>query len=241
MTAKTIVATVQYGFREFRVYYKRNLTIALSIAVAFHLTLIGIYYLVGYLSEEDEPVVMVRLTKYTDLGPPPSLTESEASAAVAVSVPVAKPTVGIPVPVPDAEVSPEQTIATQTELSAIQSPVLSQQGGDEQVQIEQDIMIDEEDPPDFVPVEKTPVPIKQVQPDYPEIARRAGVEGTVWVKILVDKEGKAKKAVVMKSDAEIFNEPAIAAAKQWVFTPAIMNNGPVAVWAAVPFRFKLNK
>jgi protein TonB len=83
--------------------------------------------------------------------------------------------------------------------------------------------------------------VKQVQPDYPEIARRAGVEGTVWVKILVDKEGKAKKAVVMKSDAEIFDEPAKAAALQWVFTPAIMNNGPVAVWAAVPFRFKLNK
>ena len=241
MTAKTIAAAVQYGFQEFRLYYKRNLTIALSIAIALHLLVIGVYYLVGYLSQEDEPVVMVRLTKYTDLGPPPSLTETEASAAVAVSVPVAKPTVGIPVPVPDAEVSPEQTIASQTELSAIQSPVLSQQGGDEQVQIEQDIVIDEEEPPDFVPVEKQPVPVKQVQPDYPEIARRAGVEGTVWVKILVDKEGKAKKAVVMKSDAEIFNDPAIAAALQWVFTPAIMNNGPVAVWAAVPFRFKLNK
>jgi periplasmic protein TonB len=240
MTAKSIVAAAQFGFQEIRQYYKRNLGIALSIAVAFHLTIIGIYYLVGYLSQEDEPIVMVRLTKYTDLGPPPSLTETEAAAAVAVTVPVAKPTVGIPVPVPDAEVSPEQTIATQQELSAIQSPVVSQQGG-EQVKIEQDILIDEEEPPDFVPVEKQPVPVKQVQPDYPEIARRAGVEGTVWVKILVDKEGKAKKAVVMKSDAEIFNEPAIAAAKQWVFTPAIMNNGPVAVWAAVPFRFKLNK
>jgi protein TonB len=240
MTAKTIVAVAQFGFQELRLHYKRHLTIALSIAVAFHLMLIGTYYLVGYLTEEDEPIRMVRLTKYTDLGPPPSLTETEASAAVAVSVPVARPAVGIPVPVPDAEVSPEQTIATQQELSAIQSPVISQQGGDDQVQIEQDLQI-EDDPPDFLPVEKLPVPVKQVQPDYPEIARRAGVEGTVWVKILVDKEGKAKKAVVMKSDAEIFDEPAKAAALQWVFTPAIMNNGPVAVWAAVPFRFKLNK
>ena len=101
--------------------------------------------------------------------------------------------------------------------------------------------IDEEDPADFVPVEKQPVPVKSVQPEYPEIARRASVEGTVWVKILVDKEGKAKKAVVMKSDAEIFNDPSIKAALQWVFTPAMMNNGPVAVWAMVPFHFKLNK
>lgn len=239
MTAQAVVATLRSGLQDWRKLYKRHLGIALTIAVSFHLLAIGSYYLVGYLSEEDDPVVMVRITKYTDLGPPPSMTEAEIAPAVAVNTPVAKPTVGIPVAVPDAEVSPEQTIASQQELSAIQSPVVQQQN-DEQVQIEQDINIDEE-PPDFVPVEKQPVPVKQVQPDYPEIARRAGVEGTVWVKILVDKEGKAKKAVVMKSDAEIFNEPAQKAALQWVFTPAMMNNGPVAVWAAVPFRFKLNK
>jgi protein TonB len=239
MTAQSIVTTVRSGLQDWRQLYKRHLGIALTVAVSFHLLMIGSYYLAGYLSEEDDPVVMVRITKYTDLGPPPSMTEAEIAPAVAVNTPVAKPTVGIPVAVPDAEVSPEQTIASQQELSAIQSPVVQQQN-DEQVQIEQDINIDEE-PPDFVPVEKQPVPVKQVQPDYPEIARRAGVEGTVWVKILVDKEGKAKKAVVMKSDAEIFNEPAQKAALQWVFTPAMMNNGPVAVWAAVPFRFKLNK
>ncbi len=67
------------------------------------------------------------------------------------------------------------------------------------------------------------------------------MEGTVYVKILVDKEGKAKKAIVAKSDSEIFNDNAIKAALQWVFTPAMMNNGPVAVWAMVPFHFKLNK
>jgi protein TonB len=108
------------------------------------------------------------------------------------------------------------------------------------VEIQKDISI-EEDPADFVPVEKQPTPVKQVKPEYPEIARRAGVEGTVWVKILVDKEGKAKKAVIVKSDAEIFNDPAKEAALQWVFTPAMMNNGPVAVWVSVPFRFNLNK
>ncbi|MBI5019986.1 MAG: TonB family protein [Ignavibacteriales bacterium] len=240
MTAQAVVATLRSGFQDWRALYKRHLGIALTIAVSFHLLAIGSYYLVGYLSEEDDPVVMVRITKYTDLGPPPSMTEAEIAPAVAVNTPVAKPTVGIPVAVPDAEVSPEQTIASQQELSAIQSPVVQQQD-DGQVQIEQDINISDEEPPDFVPVEKQPVPVKQVQPDYPEIARRAGVEGTVWIKILVDKEGKAKKAVVMKSDAEIFNEPAQKAALQWVFTPAMMNNGPVAVWAAVPFRFKLNK
>jgi protein TonB len=228
--------------RELRLLYNKYASIGLTSAVVLHLLVIGVYYLVGYLQEEEEPVAMVRIMKYSELGPPPSMTNADAAPQVSVSVPVAKPTVGVPVPVPDAEVSPEQTIATQQELSAVASPVGSDAGSGAGMNIEQDIKIDDEPTPDaFIPVEKQPVPVKQATPEYPEIAKRAGVEGTVWVKVLVDKEGKAKKAIIMKSDAEIFNEPAIAAALQWVFTPAIMNNGPVAVWAAIPFRFKLNK
>lgn len=241
MTREQIVYTSHVGTQALKALYTKHLRTALIIATSLHLSVIGVYYLAGILGEEDEPVVTVRIMKYTDLGPPPSLQNTEAAPQVAVSVPVTKPSVGVPVPVPDAEVNPEQTIATQQELSEIASPVVGTGDGDGSVAIEQDIQIDDEDPPDFVPVEQQPVPIKQVNPDYPEIARRAGVEGTVWVKILVDKEGKAKKAVIMKSDNEIFNENAIKAALGWVFTPAMMNNGPVAVWAAVPFRFKLNK
>jgi protein TonB len=142
--------------------------------------------------------------------------------------------------VPDAEVSAEQTIASQTEMSQQVAPI-TEGSGDGDVSIEQDILISDEDAPpaDFVPVEKEPVVVKKVEPKYPELAMRAGLEGKVWVKIWVDKEGRAKQVVVLKSDAEIFNEPAIAAAKQFVFTPAYMNNGPVAVWVSIPFRFRL--
>jgi len=240
MTTQTASFTSHVGMQAIKEVYKRNLLKAVIAATLIHLLIIGSYYLAGWLAEDEEPTMTVRIMKYTDLGPPPSITNTEAAPQVAVSVPVTKPSVGVPVPVPDAEVNPEQTIATQQELSDIQSPTVSTDAGDGGVSIEQDINIDE-DPPDFVPVEQQPVPVKQVNPVYPEIARRAGVEGTVWVKILVDKEGKAKKAVKMKSDNEIFDQAAIDAALQWVFTPAMMNNGPVAVWAAVPFRFKLNK
>ncbi|MBI3195838.1 MAG: TonB family protein [Ignavibacteriae bacterium] len=237
-----VQATVQYGMRELKKLYQKYAFVGLAIAALMHFGIIGVYYLVGYLQEEEEPVVMVRITKYTDLGPPPSITNAEAAPAVQVSAPVARPTVGVPVPVPDAEVSPEQTIASQEEMAAVQSPVINMDGDGGGIQVEQDLKVElDEEPPDFVPVEKQPVPVKQVPPEYPDIAKRAGVQGTVWVKCLVDKEGKVKKAVIMKSDAEIFNEPAIQAALQWVFTPAIMNNGPVAVWAAIPFRFVLNK
>jgi len=229
-----------YGAAELKSVYQRNWLIGLAIATAVHALIIGAYYLAELLREEEPPMVTVKVMKYSDLGPPPSIANANAPPPVAVTAPQAKPTVGAPVPVPDAEVTSEQTIATQTEMSQTVAPISEGIGGEGGVQIEQDIQIDDDAPPaDFVPVEKEPVIIKKVEPKYPELAMRAGLEGKVWVKIWVDKEGKAKQVVVLKSDAEIFNEPAVEAAKQFVFTPAYMNNGPVAVWVSVPFKFKL--
>jgi protein TonB len=240
MTAKTVALSTVYGMRELRTLYQKYASIALGFAIFLHAFVIGAYYLYGVLSTEPEPTISVRIMKYSEMGPPPSIQNTDAAPQVAVSVPVARPTVGVPVPVPDAEVSPEQTIASQQELSAVQAPAMPT-GEGSSAQIQQDIKVDEEPAMDaFVPVEKPPVPVKEVKPAYPDLAQRAQLEGTVWVKILVDKDGKAKKVAVIKSDNPIFDEPANEAALQWVFTPAIMNNGPVAVWASVPFRFKLN-
>ncbi|MBW7887515.1 MAG: energy transducer TonB [Bacteroidetes bacterium] len=232
-----------YGYKELRLLAKKYSYTALIIAGIFHIAAMGIYYGAQALSVEEEPVYSVRIMKYSDLGPPPSITNSQAAPAVSVQAPTARPTVGTPVPVPDAEINPEQTIATQTEMAAAMPSGEGIGEGSGPVEIEQDVKIeDDSPPPDFVPVEKQPQPIpgNNPAPAYPEIARRAGVEGTVWVKIWVDKDGHPKKAIVQKSDAELFNQPAIDAAMKWKFTPAIMNNGPVAVWVSIPFRFKLN-
>jgi len=241
MTATAVTMSMNYGMRELRGLYQKYASYALTAAIVLHFLVIGGYYLYQYLSVEEEPTINVRIMKYSELGPPPSITNTEAAPQVQVSVPVAKPTVGVPVPVPDAEVSPEQTIATQKELSEAPAPIVGAGTSTGAVNIQQDIRIEDEEPPDFVPVEKLPVPIKIVQPEYPELARRAGLEGTVQVKCWVDKEGKVKKVVLLKADPEVFAQPAIDAAYKWVFTPAIMNNGPVSVWTSVPFRFKLNK
>jgi outer membrane biosynthesis protein TonB len=45
--------------------------------------------------------------------------------------------------------------------------------------------------------------------------------------------------IVVKSDFEILSEAAVEAAKQFVFTPAYVTGGPVAVWVAIPFDFRL--
>ncbi len=234
MPEEMIIAfPVDYGANELKKAYQKYLSRALAVATGVMLTGVGTYWGAVKLAEEDEPPHMVRIMKYTDLGPPPSIQNAQAPA-VAVSAPAVKPSVGIPVPVPDAEVNPEQTIATQQELSqAINPSEATSSGGD--IKIE-----DDGPPPDFVPYEKEPVIVKKVEPKYPEIALRAGLEGNVITKVWVDKEGKVHKVVVLKSDAEIFNQAAVDAASQWVFTPAVMQKGPVAVWVSIPFRFRLS-
>jgi protein TonB len=234
-------AAAQYGSAELKRNYQKYWSTGFGLAVGIHMALIGSYYLAGILTAEDAPVATVRIMRYSDLGPPPSMTNANTPPPMSVQAPAAKPTVGAPVPVPDAEVSAEQTMATQQEMSQQLAPIVEGSNADGgNVEIQQDIRIDDDAPPaDFVAVEKEPVVVKKVEPKYPELAMRAGLEGKVWVKIWVDKEGKPKQVVILKSDAEIFNEPAVEAARQFVFTPAYMNNGPVSVWVSVPFKFKL--
>jgi len=234
-----------YGVFELKKLYPRNYSIGVAVAIFIHLLLVGSYYFVQAINKEDDldSAPTVRIMKYSDLGPPPSITE-DLAPQIAVAAQAAAPTVGVPVPVPDEEAPPEQTIMTQQEMSQVQAPALVEDFG-EGAQITQDITIEqnkEEEDPDvnaFIPVEKYPEVVVSAQPEYPEIARRAGVTGKVYVKVLVDKTGKPKRAVILKSDSEIFNESAIAAAMKSAFTPALQNNHPIAVWVVLPYKFTL--
>lgn len=240
--AKSAALPGEYGAPLLKRLAQKYTGIGLAIAIAVHFVGVGAYWGAQYIGREDESGPTVRVLTYSELGPPPSITHQQALPKVAVTTPMAKPNVGVPVPVPDAEVSPEQTIATQEQLSKIAGPVTQNTGGDSVgVSMGNFKVPDNGPPPDFVPVEKEPQIIRQVKPKYPELAQRAGIEGRVIVKIWVDKEGKPHKAIVLKSDAKIFDQAAINAAMQYRFTPAIMNHGPVAVWVVIPFTFKLQQ
>jgi protein TonB len=245
MTTSAACVPSGYGAVELQRGSRRFMTRALVVAALLHLAAAGAYHLGRALGRDEPPTRTVRVVKYSELGPPPSIASTNAPAAVAIALPTAqmKPSMGVPVPVADEEVAPEQTIPTQQELAA---PV-GDLGGEGEVGavIEQDVDIaniveEEAPPPDFVPFEKEPVVVKRVEPAYPEAARAAGVEGTVWAKLWIDKHGRVKEVVILKSPSDLFRQATIDAAKQWVFTPAVMNSGPVDVWTTISFKFTLS-
>lgn len=238
------LADSKYGGPILKRLAKKYMGIGLSLAIAVHFTGIGLFWGSEYLNRSEENNAPVVMLKYSELGPPPSIVNQQALPKIAINTPIAKPNVGIPVPVPDASVSPEQTIATQKQLSKIAGPITSNGGNGDSVGVlnPNNLRVnDNAPPPNFVPVEKQPVVIKNVTPQYPVLAKRAGIEGKVWVKVWVDKTGKPREALILKSDAAIFDEAAIKAAMQDRFTPAIMNHGPVDVWVVIPYTFKLQK
>ncbi len=90
----------------------------------------------------------------------------------------------------------------------------------------------------FVYVEELPRTIRRVAPEYPEIARKAGVSGIVMVNALVGRDGLVKDARVSRS-IPMLDDAALEAVRQWRFEPARAHGKPVAVWVAVPVRFTL--
>jgi len=94
---------------------------------------------------------------------------------------------------------------------------------------------------EWVYVEQLPGAIHEVKPIYPQIAIDAHIEGLVMVHVLVGKDGRVLKTeLAEKFQVPMLNEAALAAARQWVFTPGYANGKPVACWTAIPFRFRLN-
>jgi len=91
----------------------------------------------------------------------------------------------------------------------------------------------------YVEVDKYPEVIESGEPIYPEEATKNGIEGKVFVKVLVDKNGNPKKTVILKSENEIFNNAAMEAAKKCKFTPATQKGKPIAVWVVLPYKFAL--
>jgi protein TonB len=102
----------------------------------------------------------------------------------------------------------------------------------------------EEEPTYFVAVEEMPGPIgglRAIQEKivYPEIAKRAGVEGKVYVLAFVNEQGDVTKAQIIKGIGAGCDEAALDAVLRTRFTPGKQRGKPVRVQVSIPIIFKL--
>lgn len=98
------------------------------------------------------------------------------------------------------------------------------------------------DPDEFVAVEVYPEMIYMETPEYPRLAEEAGLEGIVWIKALLDKNGDVRDARVGKSSGTAsLDQAAVDAAYKCKFKPGIQNGKPVACWVTYKVEFVLDE
>jgi protein TonB len=202
--------------KELKLQYKRLLELGLIISLAAH-----IVFMQGFKRFKVRAIQRTTQLKALEVEEiPQTQQEKEAAAPARPSVPIASE---------DEDLPEDETIEiTDLDLDAEPPPP----------------------PPDdgnivFVPYDEPPMPVGGFQAIqrrlvYPEIARKAGVEGRVLVWAQIDVDGSVVRTKVVKSlGPNGCDEAAVTAIKLVDWNPAKQRDRPVKVWIAVPVDFKL--
>ena len=86
-----------------------------------------------------------------------------------------------------------------------------------------------------------PTVVHEVKPDYTDAAKAAGIQGDVWLAVVVLADGSVGNVQVKRSlDTQFgLDEQAVTAAKQWKFKPGTKDGKAVAVEVTVEMTFRL--
>jgi protein TonB len=88
-------------------------------------------------------------------------------------------------------------------------------------------------------LERGPEVLSQVPPVYPAELRKARVEGTVTLALLVGKDGTVEEARVENSSRSEFEQPALEAVRRWRFRPGTKEGNAAKAFVRIPLRFRI--
>jgi TonB family protein len=85
----------------------------------------------------------------------------------------------------------------------------------------------------------SPTVLRRVEPVYPLVALHARMPGVVVLQCVIDKTGRIRDVHVVRSSFGAFDQPAIDAVQQWLFSPGTLNGQPVDVIFELTVRFEV--
>jgi TonB family protein len=83
---------------------------------------------------------------------------------------------------------------------------------------------------------KQPRLITRAMPEYPLVARQAGIQGDVVVNTTIDQKGDVVDMKVISGPA-MLRGPALAALRRWKYEPSTLNGQPISVQMLVTIKF----
>ena len=87
--------------------------------------------------------------------------------------------------------------------------------------------------------ENAPKVLVKLDPEYPDAARQLGIEGTVFLELIVEKDGSVSLVKVIKGVHPLLDASAVNAAYQMTFTPAMSRDIAVRAYVTFPVNFSL--
>jgi protein TonB len=81
--------------------------------------------------------------------------------------------------------------------------------------------------------------LSQTKPRYTVDALRAKIQGSVWLEVVVTREGRPDAARVVRSLDPDLDAEAISAVREWRFAPGRLANVPVDVVVTVVMDFAI--
>jgi TonB family protein len=103
----------------------------------------------------------------------------------------------------------------------------------------------EPDPNAYIVVDQEPMAINLDQVKmaigYPSEAKEKEISGKVFVKILLNEEGRYVRHIVLKDPHAILTKAVEAGLPQLQFTPAIKAGKAIPYWMTIPFEFRMFK
>lgn len=218
----------------------RHMVIAAGVAITIGLLCFILWQWTLHRTPDEAGDRTVAIVRYTELGVPPSIdrpASSQVNMAQQVAM-AAPPQIAVPEPVPD-DMAIDQTIMTVQEVnSALAAATQADLGDLSGIQVEGGYEQQKQDQEFKQSVNVLPVRLSMKRPEYPDMARMAGIEGVVTVQVLVGKDGRVSKTKVTDGPVPL-HAAAVAAAMSAVFQAATTDGRPVAVWVAMPIKFTL--
>lgn len=246
----------EYGAYVLRKLYNKYVTLSTIFGTIFFvLCLTGPMIVKSLSPKETVSKKKVITLDYTQLQEPPSLDKAAPPPTVDVPPPL-KSTIAFlpPVVKPDEQVS-NDVVPTVEDLKKVDPGAKTQEGQEGGVDYslietqEKIVEAPKEEAQVFTYVEEMPTfpggedafysyVGKQIQ--YPEIAKRAGVEGKVYIQFVVRTDGKVTDVTVAKGIGAGCDEEAVRVVRSMPnWKPGRQNGHPVNVKISVPIVYKL--
>lgn len=229
-------------------------SIPVLISTVAHVVVLGVMLAIAILYvSEDLPEIPDMLTFVVSAAPPPPPPPPPPAAPAATP---SKPKVTKPVPTTSPRPAPVEAPREIVEETYVD--IRSEEGVLDGVEggipggVVGGFMIDfppppPPPPPPLAPREpvrvggelKAPALVERVEPEYPPLAVRAKVQGVVILEARVDREGSVEDVRVLRS-IPLLDNAAIAAVRQWRYSPLLLNGQPERFVLTVTLSFSLS-